>query len=76
MPDGHCARCDARWASAALNHCPSCHLAFGSVDAFDRHRKAGGCIREADFGKPFGKTQRPMLVLNDAGMYVRPVASG
>jgi hypothetical protein len=76
MADGHCPRCDQRWTSAALHHCPACHLHFGSVDAFDRHRTGDwehrSCIPEVDFSKPFGKAERPMLVRNDAGMWIRP----
>ena len=79
MPGGHCSKCGAHWASAATLHCSDgCHLNFGSTDAFDRHRiglwDERMCIPEADFSKPYGKAQRPMLVKNDSGAYVRPAA--
>lgn len=81
MADGHCGTCGARWQSAALHHCTSCHLGFGSADAFDRHRSGPYegerlCIPESHFTMPYGRAKRPMLVLNEAGAWIRPPTGG
>lgn len=57
-----CARCAARWTGLTPCHCSSCHLTFGGVRGFDRHRKAGSCLDPASLG----------LELSDTGIWMQP----
>jgi hypothetical protein len=44
LPHG-CGRCAVRWSGALTSHCGGgCHLTFGGVTAFDRHRRSGACL--------------------------------
>jgi hypothetical protein len=31
-------------------HCGACHITFGGVGNFDRHRKSGACVRPERLG--------------------------
>lgn len=33
-----------RPTGTTMAHCPTCHLTFGSVGGFDRHRRGGQCL--------------------------------
>ncbi len=60
---GRCPDCKLEWSALGEAHCASCCAHFGSDYAFDRHRTADfECIPVEDFGKPWRKTEKPMLV--------------
>jgi len=66
----HCYGCNKDWASPAWCHCSGCHELFGSLSAFDRHRKRFACIPVADFAKPVGAAGKPLLVMHPKGCWV------
>jgi len=37
-------RCGARWTGLNRAHCSACHITFGGVASFDRHRAGGECM--------------------------------
>lgn len=61
-----CAGCDTTWTGLAVAHCAACHLTFGSVAGFDKHRVSGRCRSEYELTalgmapNPFGRWRFPM----------------
>jgi len=42
-----CPRCNREWNGHLECHCPTCHLLFNNIDAFDRHRRRNVCLDPA-----------------------------
>ncbi len=45
-----CPSCTRRWGGLRAAHCPSCHVTFSGVSAFDRHQRGGRCLNPASMG--------------------------
>lgn len=41
-------RCGAHWTGLNRAHCSACHITFGGVASFDRHRAGGRCMSLED----------------------------
>jgi hypothetical protein len=36
-----CGSCPSKWTGDNRSHCAACHITFGGVASFDRHRQVG-----------------------------------
>lgn len=45
-------RCGARWTGVNRSHCAAknCHVTFGGVTSFDKHREGGKCATPESLG--------------------------
>lgn len=53
-----CGGCDVTWLGIAMCHCSVCHVTFGAITSFDRHRKGGDCQLPASIGLYFNETRK------------------
>ena len=37
-------RCGSGWTGRNRSHCSACHITFGGVASFDKHRRSGATI--------------------------------
>lgn len=58
-----CSGCANTWSGTQKCHCSGCHVTFGGVSGFDKHRQDFRCIDPAYVD----------LVLNAEGCWVHPV---
>ena len=61
MSLGRCGTCAREWNGTRECHCATCHLHFGSVSAFDRHRRDFACLPVAEITR-VRTTGKPLLV--------------
>lgn len=43
-------KCGSSWTGKNRSHCSACHVTFGGVASFDRHRQSIGCVAPEDLG--------------------------
>lgn len=55
-----CGGCPATWTAQGAAHCAAakCHRTFGSVTAFDKHRKSGTCQHPLVVGMQWSARRR------------------
>ena len=58
-------RCGSRWTGFNRSHCGACHITFGGVASFDRHRQVGSRM-----GKKCHSPESLGLIDNGNGVWV------
>jgi hypothetical protein len=67
MAETFTCRCGVGWTGQNRSHCGACHVTFGGVASFDKHRRIGSTI-----GRKCLKPESLGLTDNGAGVWVAP----